>query len=194
VFVTDEIVRDCERRFGLPEQAGFRVGTRPDELAFIRRTQKNGRAHDVTIVIRDGDRYAGIAKHPYPEQAFRFPSGGLEPGEALDSGARREALEETGLDVEITRYLLRAEVRFQDTESDERIDWTTHVVEARPKGTELAPQDLVEIREAAWVTREELTGPIRERLVAWRDHGGIRYRWQLHEAVFAAMDQREGAE
>ncbi|MGQ0722643.1 MAG: NUDIX hydrolase [Candidatus Eiseniibacteriota bacterium] len=193
MYVGEDAVREAERRFGLPAEATFHVDTPAAEIAFIRRTQKHGRAHDVTILIRDGARIAAIAKHHYPPGIFRLPSGAIDPGESIEDGARREACEETGLDVTLTRYLLRSRVRFAAPEPADSIDWTTHVLEARATGGALGPLDLVEIREAAWVTREDLLGPIRDRLVAWKE-GGIQYRWQLHDAIFAEVDRRGGAD
>jgi ADP-ribose pyrophosphatase YjhB (NUDIX family) len=189
MYVGDEIVREAVRLFGAPAEAEFRVITPAAEIAFIRGTQKRGRAHDVTLLIRDGERIAVIAKHNYPAGVFRLPSGGLDPGETIESGARREAREETGLEVLPTRYLLRSRVRFVAPDPADSIDWTTHVLEAQVRGGVLDPLDRVEVREAAWVTRDELLGPIRERLVAWKE-GGIQYRWRLHDAIFAEVDRR----
>jgi 8-oxo-dGTP pyrophosphatase MutT (NUDIX family) len=190
MYVDDAAVRDAERRFGVPGEAVFRVATPAAEIAFIRGTQTRGRAHDVTLLIRDGAHIAAIAKHHYPAGIFRLPSGGIDPGESIAEGAVREAREETGLEVTLTRYLLRSRVRFVAPEPANSIDWTTHVLEGRVAGGALEPLDRVEVREAAWVTREQLLGPIRERLVAWKE-GGIQYRWQLHDAIFAEVDRRE---
>ncbi|NNE43301.1 MAG: NUDIX hydrolase [Gemmatimonadetes bacterium] len=198
MFVNAAVLAEGERRWGAPAERGFHVATEPDEIAFIRKTQKNDRAHDVTMLIRHGDRIAAIAKHHYPSRIYRLPSGGLEPGESLEEGILRETLEETGLRVDVTRYLLRARVRFVGPEPEQVIDWTSHVFEANVRvGTvpdgELDPTDRREIRDVVWVSREELLGPIRERLRAWRDHGGIRYRRQLHDAIFEEVDRRTRA-
>jgi 8-oxo-dGTP diphosphatase len=187
VYVGPEVIAGAEQRFGEPAKRSFRVDTAPAEIAFIRRTQKHGRAHDVTLVIADGDRFAVIAKHSYPSGLFRFPSGGLSPGETLEEGALREGREETGLDLELTRYLLRAQVRFRSTAGDDAIDWTTHVFQARVTGGRLEPLDTGEIREAAWLGRDELLGPIRE-VLSGRPEAGLRYRGWLQDAVFAVLD------
>lgn len=191
MFVNDEVLRAAEAELGKPAAAEFRVDTTSGELAFIRRTQKRGRAHDVTLVIPDRlGRFAVIAKHHYPFGAFRLPSGGAEPGEALVAGAIREAAEETGLVVKPSRYLLLARVRFDAIDpEDEGIDWTTHVLETEPAAGVTDPQDTREIREAAWMDREELLGPNRERLLEM-DAAGIRYRVQLHAAIFGERDRR----
>jgi len=190
-YVTEAMVRDAERRWGTPGEVDFRIPTTDAEIDFIRSTMKHGRAHDVTLLIRDGDLLAVIAKPPYPPGVFRPPSGGLEPGESMEEGILREGREETGLDLEVVEYILRARVRFAAREPAASIDWTTHVFDTRPVGGRLDPLDRHEVREAAWVTREQLLGPIREGLRSWSP-AGIQYRWRLHDAIFAELDRRKG--
>jgi ADP-ribose pyrophosphatase YjhB (NUDIX family) len=207
VYVDETKTREAEARWGTPLEERFVVPTTAAELAFIRSTQKRGRAHDVTLLIWDAPRrrFAVIAKHAYAPGAYRPPSGGIEPTETLEDGARREAREETGLEVELTRYLLRARVRFAAKASGAArgesagegasrqggaaaIEWTTHVFEANAIGGELAPIDTHEVREASWAVREELLGPLAEKLLL-RDSAGIRYRVALHRAIFTAIDR-----
>lgn len=192
MYVDESIIREAEANWGTPVEESFRVATSSSEIAFIRSTQRGGRAHDVTMILWDkpGERFAVMAKHGYAPGAFRPPSGGLEPGESLEQGARREAFEETGLVAELRRYVLRARVRFEgagDAMGD-GIDWTTHVFEATATGGVLAPRDTHEIREATWATRAELLGPLREKLLL-RESAGIRYRVALHRAIFEAIDR-----
>lgn len=192
MYVGPELIAEAERSFGRPAEAAFRLDTPSREIDFIRSTQKRGRAHDVTLVIREGSRFAVIAKHFYPPDLFRFPSGGIDPDETMEQGALREGREETGLELALTRYLLRARVRFASTGADDAIDWTTHVFGATARGGRLEPLDRREIREAAWRTRDDLLGPIR-RLLLGREEAGLRYRGRLHDAIFAELDRGAGA-
>ncbi len=189
MYVDAARVREAEARWGRPVERSFRVPTSTKEIAFIRSTQRSGRAHDVTMIVWNAphDRFAVIAKHAYAAGAFRPPSGGLEPGESIEEGIHRETLEETGLEAAVRRYVLRARVRFEGAAPADSIDWTTHVFESVAHGETLAPRDAHEIREAAWATREELLGPLREKLLL-RDSAGIRYRVALHRAIFEAID------
>ena len=187
MYVGPELIARAEERFGRPDEEDFRVDTTPAEIAFIRRTQKNGRAHDVTVVIEDGDLFATIAKHSYPPGLFRFPSGGANPGETLEEACLREGREETGLELGLTRYVLRARVRFERPDGDDAIDWTTHVFRARVRGGRLEPIDEGEIREAAWLSRGELLGNVRDVLHS-RPEAGLRYRGRLQDAIFARLD------
>src|SRR5579875_1355477 len=112
MYVTREIIRQAEAQFGVPDELRMTYPITPDELTMIRRSQRHGRAHDVTTLMLGGDQLAAIAKHNYPPGIYRVPGGGLQPGEALHDGAVREAFEETGLPYRIERYLLRVYVRF----------------------------------------------------------------------------------
>jgi 8-oxo-dGTP pyrophosphatase MutT (NUDIX family) len=191
LYVGPELIAEAEARFGRPAEQDFAVDAAPAEIAFIRATQKHGRAHDVTLVIADRDLFATIAKHSYPPGLFRFPSGGADPGETLEEAGLREGREETGLEIALTRYLLRARTRFRCTSGGDVIDWTTHVFAAAVSGGRLEPLDRREIREAAWLSRAELLGPVRDALLA-RPEAGLRYRGRLQDAIFARLDAGPG--
>ena len=125
-----------------------------------------------------------IRKPSFPPGAWRIPSGGIDRGETFEEGARREALEETGLDIELTGYPLVARSVF--THGGEQLPWVTHVVTARAGDGDLAPRDREEIEDARWMSWEELTGPVAERL---RASGGalFAYRAELHDRLAALL-------
>ncbi|NIN65578.1 MAG: NUDIX domain-containing protein [Anaerolineae bacterium] len=133
------------------------------ELAFVRATQKHDRAHDITLFIFNNDHLALIRKPMFDRPIYRAPSGGLEPEESFEEGAKRESLEETGLEIKLENYLLRIHVRF--TGGEDYLNWTSHVFKARAIGGELKPQNASEIAEARYGTIEELQGPVRQALL-----------------------------
>lgn len=205
MYVTAEIIREVEQRYGTPVEIARQYEMTPEQLDIVRLGQKQGRCHDVTLVIVDDERNIVVIRKPsYPLGAYRTPSGGVEVGESFDDGAIREAKEETGLDIVLEKYLIRANVRFRRLgfhpdpfRPDERlredehgrdrvptydgpevIDWTTHVLQARPTGGTLQPLDTKEIVEARKATIIEITGSIREALLA-SDKPGLRYRAEL---------------
>ncbi|MFQ6090103.1 MAG: NUDIX domain-containing protein, partial [Candidatus Bipolaricaulia bacterium] len=81
------------------------------------------RAHDVTLFIFIEGRIVAIRKPFHPPGVYRPPSGGVSPGERISEAAEREALEETGLEVELERYLLRLKPTF--VHRGERVRWTS---------------------------------------------------------------------
>ncbi len=197
MYVTAEIIREVEQRYGTPVEIAREYEMTAEQLDVVRLGMKHGRCHDVTLVIVDDERNIVVTRKPsYPPGAFRTPSGGVEVGESFDDGAIREAKEETGLDIVLEKYLIRANVRFRRLgfhpdlscsngrgrdgipTYDDVIDWTTHVLQARPIGGTLQPLDTKEIVEARKATIAEITGPIREALLA-SGKPGLRYRAEL---------------
>ena len=143
------------------------------------------RTHDVTLFILDPVRRIALIRKPqFAPGVWRPPGGGIKPGEEFVAGAVREAFEETGLRVELRRYLVVAEATFRN--AGRTLPWRTHVLLAETEDTELAPADTEEIAAARWGTLEELGGTLRERLLA-EGRAFWRYRVALHDAALAAL-------
>jgi ADP-ribose pyrophosphatase YjhB (NUDIX family) len=187
-YVTDEMIREMEERYGKPRRLSMAYEIHVSEMDMVRGSRKHDRNHDITMFIfrdRSYREFAGIAKHMFPPGVFRAPSGAANPGESLEAGARREALEETGLEIELDRFILFINVRF--TSGPEAVDWRSMVFTALRKGGDLAHRDLEEIREVAWVTLDELQGPIRRRLLD-TGMGLFAYRVALHDAAVEEIE------
>jgi 8-oxo-dGTP pyrophosphatase MutT (NUDIX family) len=184
MYINAEIIRDVEQRFGSPHEVALVYEMTRREFDMVRRSQKHGRAHDVTVFIIEGERIVVIKKPMYPPGAYRAPSGGIAPGERFDDGAIREALEETGLEIALEKYILRARVKF--TCEGDVIDWTSHVLTAHSTGGVLQPIDTHEIIEARFVTVDELMGSVRDALLA-SGSTGLKYRADLNDIVIAML-------
>jgi ADP-ribose pyrophosphatase len=184
MYITAEIIREIEERYGVPDEVRWQFEMLPREFDIVRRSQKHNRAHDVTLFIIEGEQIVVIKKPFYLPGVYRAPSGGVAPGEAFEAGALREAYEETGLEVALERYIVRALVKF--TCAGEKIDWVSHVFSAHPTGGTLAPIDTHEIAEARFATIDEMLGPMREAMLA-SGSTGLRYRAQLQDVVIAKL-------
>jgi len=191
--VTPAVWGPAEAALGRPAERTwtYEIGAAEMDMV-VSSTRGQTRLHDVTVFIFGaGGALALIKKHNYPPGAWRAPGGGINPGEEFVAGARREAREETGLDVRLTRYLLRVHVTF--TCSGRSQPWTTHVVLAEAgAGAELAVCDPKEIAGAKWGSLDELCGPIAEVLLG-SGRGLFRYRVALHREVADLLKNKNGA-
>jgi 8-oxo-dGTP diphosphatase len=184
VHVTEAILAPLRERYGEPALLEWEgdISEREHSMA----TYDPKRMHDVTFFILNGERLALIRKPHFEPGVWRPPGGGVKPGEDFEAGVRREALEETGLEVELERYLVVAEARFLYEPYE--VPWHTHVFLARTSGEELAPRDHEEIAAARWGTLAELAGPLRGRLLE-TDRAFWRYRVALHDAALDKLEQ-----
>lgn len=180
--VTKAVWAPAEADLGKAAEYTWTYEILPAEMQMVvSSTRGQTRLHDVTLFIfGPSGELALIRKHGYPAGAWRAPGGGVNPGEAFSDGAAREALEETGLTVRLTRYLARIHVTF--TCGETRQPWTTHVVTAVTDQEQMATGDPKEIDGVKWGSLEELCGPIAEVLLG-TGRGLFRYRVALHREV-----------
>ena len=183
MHVGDAMLAPLRERFGEPVELPWEGEISDPEWAVA--THNPRRFHDVTLFILDpAERIALIRKPQFAAEVWRPPGGGIHPGEDFVAGAVREALEETGLHVELRRYLVETRTVFRN--AGRELPWRTHVFLAETLDTELAPDDPVEIEDARWGTLAELAGPLRERLLA-ENRAFWRYRVALHDAALARL-------
>ncbi len=182
MHVDERVLAPLRRRFGEPMCLTWEGEISEAEHALA--TYNPERMHDVTLFITNGSRIALIRKPAFAEGIWRPPGGGVKPGEDPVLAIEREALEETGLRVEVARYLVAAEPLFLYKPLD--VPWRTHVFHCTTEDEEIEPRDTVEIAAARWGTLEELAGPLRERLLA-TGRAFWRYRVALHDAALKAL-------
>jgi 8-oxo-dGTP pyrophosphatase MutT (NUDIX family) len=186
MHIDEVVLADVRARFGAPVELHWEGGISDVEWAIA--THNPRRRHDVTLFIVGPEaRLALIRKPHFAEDVWRPPGGGIHPSEEFAAGAVREALEETGLRVELRRYLVDAHALF--TNGGRELPWRTHVLLAETEDTEIsAAGDPDEIADARWGTLAELAGPLRERLLA-TGRAFWRYRVALHDAALAAISE-----
>ncbi len=182
MHIDETVLARVRERFGDPAGLAWDGEVSDRELGMI--TYNPDRRHDVTLFVTNGDRLALIRKPHFPEGIWRTPGGGIKPGEDFVAGVVREAREELGVEVELSRYLVDARAVFRF--ADQAVPWRTHVLAATTLEADLAPLDTDEIAAARWGTTTELAGPIRERLLA-TGRALWRYRVALHDAALAEL-------
>ena len=188
MHLTEEILAPIRERYGEPAVLEWEGEISAREFAVA--TYNPNRTHDVTLFILNrkdsvaGPRLALIRKHPFPPDVWRPPGGGVKQGEDFVDAVLREAFEETGLRVELERYLVVTHAHF--VHDGRELDWRTHVFLATTDDAQIEPHDTDEIAEARWGTLEELAGPLRERLLE-TGFAFWRYRVALHDAAIAQL-------
>lgn len=102
----------------------------------------------VDVIIECGDGIV-LIKRKNPPPGWALPGGFVDYGESLEDAACREALEETGLNIE----LLRQFHTYSDPSRDQRFHTITTVYIARAEGV---PKGADDAQEARVFTRETL--------------------------------------
>ena len=111
----------------------------------------------VGAVIIRGDRALLVRRATEPLKGeWSVPGGALELGEKLRDGAAREALEETGLKVEVAEVLDVFDSIF--TDSDGRTQYHYVLIDFRcmPLAGEALPAS--DVSDVMWVTEADLAG------------------------------------
>lgn len=109
----------------------------------------------VGMIIRNGDRILMIQRNQEPAKGFwAFPGGAIELGETILEAARREALEETGLEVEVGPVVAVVDSVVRD--ADDRVVYHYVIIDyfARAVGGTLQPGS--DVRDARWVSLSDL--------------------------------------
>jgi ADP-ribose pyrophosphatase YjhB (NUDIX family) len=186
MHVDESVLAPIREVFGVPRE--LRWEGEISDVEWKVATHNPGRTHDVTLFILDPPRRLALIRKPqFAQDVWRTPGGGIRPGEDFVAGAVREALEETGLHVELRSYLVDAHALF--TNAGRELHWRTHVVLAETQDEEIVNRDPGEIAEARWGTLDELAGPLRKRLLA-TGRAFWRYRVALHDAALQALRTR----
>ncbi len=106
------------------------------------------------VIVRDG-RVVIVQRSTEPLKGqWSIPGGALEVGETLRQCAAREALEETGLQVEAGEVLDVLDSIYRDAEGRTQYHYVLIDFLCRPVGGELRVGS--DAAQARWVTREEL--------------------------------------
>jgi 8-oxo-dGTP pyrophosphatase MutT (NUDIX family) len=183
MHITPELLAPVEARFGRPVEEAITVAIGPEEMQMVvASTRGQTRIHDVTVfAVNPAGRIACIRKPSFPPGGFRAPSGGVKVGEDLEQGVLRELWEETGVTARLERYLLRVTATFTCPGFPPQ-PWRTHVFSATCPDHTTVVHDTKEVAEAAFLTLDELLGPVRQRLAA-TGRGLLAYRIWLTDRV-----------
>lgn len=124
-----------------------------------RRCPRDGSAHfprvdpAVIMLVTDADERALLGRHDsWPPGRFSTLAGFVEPGETAEQAVRREVAEEAGITVEDVELLATQPWPFPSSLMIGACARVPGIVEPHPDGVELA--------EARWFTRQELSDAV----------------------------------
>jgi 8-oxo-dGTP diphosphatase len=111
----------------------------------------------VGVIIREDNRIVLIRRGQEPAKGYwTFPGGAVELGESLHDAARREALEETGLSVEVGDVAAVIDNVARDAAGRVRYHYVIVDYFARPVGGLL--QSATDVSDARWFCLADLDG------------------------------------
>ena len=111
----------------------------------------------VGVIIREGDRIVLIRRDKEPSRGYwTFPGGAVELGESLHDAARREAWEETGLEVAIGEVAMVLDHVVRDETGGVRYHYVIVDYFAMPTGGSL--QSASDVSDARWFCLTDLDG------------------------------------
>ncbi len=183
----DDQVKEMISKYGDPQVFIFSADFLDFECELVRRSAAKGRNHDITCFIQKDDEYVVIQKHQYAQTGiYRAPSGGAHPDEDLEEAAEREMYEETGLKVDLTRFVM--DVQLEVKCPDEIIPWRSLVFLAEATDGNMEIIDDYEIYNVRLMSREEMLGSV-DQLMVESGWGGFEYRSFLTRNFFETLDE-----
>ena len=192
--IQDELTQ-LVQRYGQPivQSAELHIHESFDPLS------KQDRYGEVCMVIRrKNGRLLTMIKTFYPRGAYRLLTGGINHGEYVFDALLRETQEETGLQVEVKRFLAVATYHLENTNQTPAF-YTFAFLLDELGGTLRAEDEDEQVADFHEITVEELE-PLAERL----EHLGEQYseeiqgRWGhwgrfravIHRLVWQALTER----
>jgi 8-oxo-dGTP diphosphatase len=170
-------------RYGPPERRHFALELGEEEFEYWQKKSTGRRGEVVLVIRRPNGRVLLHTKGFYPPGVYRLPSGGVRWGEEVLSAVHRETREETGLDVEVERFLGFIEYEFRH--AGQVLPFVSYIFVIREIGGQLAPQDVDEeitaFREVPPEELEEVAWELEALGGEWRDWG--RFRALAHRLV-----------
>lgn len=168
-------IKNLSERYGCPEKIEVILQFRSE--SFLGELVKKRRGEVVFVIQSPNGKVLIITKTFYPAGVYRLPTGGIKDGESVESALFREVEEETGLSVEIDRFLAFIHYHLF-TRSGMKSHFISYVFLVREIEGELKAQDQ---DEKIGIFREIDPGELEE--VVWHlkniqnDSGDTNNRW-----------------
>lgn len=148
------------------------------------------RSAEVVLVLRrPNGRYLVHTKAFYPQGAYRLLSGGVKAGEDLIAAVRREAFEETSLQINVECFL--AIVRYHFIWQEQDLPFTSYLLLVAEESGVLQCNDrneaISDYREVMLADVSALADDLEALPADWRDWG--RFRAVCHRLAVETLAQ-----
>jgi len=178
-------------RYGVPLEMSLSYRVSEDTLAYWKLVRRKRAAEVVILLRRASGRYLIHTKAFYPQGVYRLLSGGIHPHEDLIAALRRETYEETGLDIEIKRFL--GIIHYQFTWASHTLSFASYLFLLVEVGGTLGVRDPQEAitgyREVTLSEIEALADQLEALPPDWNDWG--RFRAAAHRLAVKAFTQQD---
>jgi len=116
------------------------------------------------VIIEQGDKYCVIKEMTDGKPSYNFPSGKAHLDELIEQTAKREAMEETGYEVELTNLASIYYYRSKKNSNDRKQDRITVRFNfwAKLKNLNQSQRPTKDTVELHWVSKDELDKLVRE--------------------------------
>lgn len=160
---------------------------------------KTDRYGEVCMVVRrKNGRLLTMIKTFYPKEAYRLPTGGINYGESIHDALLRETSEETGLHVNINRFLAAVAYRVPAVNTQplfytfafllDEVSGTLGVIDETERieaFREIEPAELSALAASLEAVKDEYSDEIDG---LWNDWGD--FRAVIHRVVWEALEKK----
>ncbi len=178
--VDEAEVAELAARYGEPLRWA-RVLTVPAKMFADReKSIRKRRGEAVLAIPRPGHRVLLHTKQFYPAGSYRLLSGGIEIGERVEDGTRREIQEETGFSVQPSRFL--GVVEYEFSSAGLSVPFVSYVFlteeTGQPPQVMDSGEEITDFREIEWSGLEKVADELERLPGEWNAWG--RYRAVPH--------------
>lgn len=175
-LVDEAEVNALAARYGTPVRWSRTLDVSSRMLGEREKALKKRRGETVLAIPRPARRVLLHTKSFYPTGAYRLLSGGIEIGEGVEEGARREIREETGFGVQLTRFL--GLVKYEFRSESHTAPWVSYVFlteeTSDPPQVMDSGEGITDFREIEWAGLLQVAEALERLPGEWNGWGCFR--------------------